>query len=107
MLVGVAGSGKQSLARLAAFAAKQQVFEVTLSRGYGEANFREDLKRIYQLLGPDGQKVSKVLSESKLPPCVDIAQLVLRFVCGLSVQKEWPAGIGLQAQRHAALLGPA
>ena len=58
LLVGVAGSGKQSLARLAAFAAKQQVYEITLSRGYSESSFREDLKKIYQLLGPEGQKVS-------------------------------------------------
>ena len=44
LLVGVGGSGKQSLARLAAFAARCDVFEITLSRGYGEATFREDLK---------------------------------------------------------------
>ena len=60
LLIGVAGSGKQSLARLAAFAAKQQVFEITLSKGYNENSFREDLKKIYQMLGPDGQQVSYI-----------------------------------------------
>jgi dynein heavy chain, axonemal len=44
LLVGVGGSGKQSLARLAAYTARCGVFEITLSRGYGEAAFREDLK---------------------------------------------------------------
>ena len=66
LLIGVAGSGKQSLARLAAFAAKQQVYEITLSKGYNENSFREDLKKIYQMLGPDGQQVSKPLAISTI-----------------------------------------
>ena len=44
LLVGVGGSGKQSLARLAAYTAQCGVFEITLSRGYDEVALREDLK---------------------------------------------------------------
>lgn len=51
LLVGVGGSGKQSLARLAAFANNQKVFQVVLSRSYGETEFREDLKKLYVELG--------------------------------------------------------
>ncbi|NWI34931.1 DYH10 protein, partial [Sula dactylatra] len=51
LLIGVGGSGKQSLMRLAAYTAGCEVFEIILSRGYGENSFREDLKNLYQKLG--------------------------------------------------------
>lgn len=57
LLVGVGGSGKQSLSRLAAFTAGCEVFEITLSRGYGENEFREDLKLLYNKLGIENKKV--------------------------------------------------
>ena len=57
LLVGVGGSGRQSVARLAAFAAGCDIFEITLSRGYGEEEFREDLKTLYHKLGIENKKV--------------------------------------------------
>ncbi|XP_035496799.2 dynein axonemal heavy chain 10-like [Scophthalmus maximus] len=57
LLVGVGGSGKQSLTKLAAFTAGCEVFEIALSRGYCESNFREDLKTLYLKLGIENRKM--------------------------------------------------
>ncbi|XP_061762564.1 dynein axonemal heavy chain 10-like [Nerophis ophidion] len=56
LLVGVGGSGKQSITKLAAFTADCEVFEITLSRGYCESHFREDLKTLYLKLGIEDKK---------------------------------------------------
>lgn len=64
LLVGVGGSGKQSLARLAAYAAGCGVFEITLTRGYDEAAFREDLKKLYTMLGAENKKMIFLFTDS-------------------------------------------
>merc|ERR1711988_60401 len=50
LLIGVGGSGKQSMTKLAAFCAGREVFGITLTRGYGEMQFREDMKELYRML---------------------------------------------------------
>jgi len=64
LLVGVGGSGKQSLTRLAAFSAGCEVFELTLTRGYSEYDFREDLKLLYNKLGIENKKMVFLFTDS-------------------------------------------
>lgn len=55
LVVGIGGSGKQSVIRLAAFAANCEIFEITLNRGYNENSFREDMKQLYNKVGVENK----------------------------------------------------
>ena len=48
MLVGVGGSGKQSLARLASYICNYEVFQISVSSTYGVTEFKENLLSLYR-----------------------------------------------------------
>ena len=51
LLIGVGGSGKQSLARLAAFVSSLDVFQITIKANYGLNDFKSDLNSLYRRAG--------------------------------------------------------
>uniref|UniRef100_A0A182IR22 AAA+ ATPase domain-containing protein n=1 Tax=Anopheles atroparvus TaxID=41427 RepID=A0A182IR22_ANOAO len=66
MLVGIGGSGKQSITRLAAFAAGCEIFEIVLSRGYNETSFREDLKTLFLQVGVKNSKTCFIFKAAQI-----------------------------------------
>jgi dynein heavy chain len=66
LLVGVGGSGKQSLSRLAAHICGYRVYQITISGTYGISELKDDLKAMYQLAGVKEEGVMFLFTDSQI-----------------------------------------
>ena len=66
LLVGVGGSGKRSLTRLAAFICRKQLFypEVSLTKSYTVQSLKDDLKAAYEVAGHQRRGAVFVICDS-------------------------------------------
>lgn len=66
LLVGVGGSGKQSLSRLAAHICGYTTTTIVISGSYGINNFKEDLQKMYKKAGVKGEGTMFLFKDSQI-----------------------------------------
>ncbi|MAC17935.1 MAG: hypothetical protein CMC97_06535, partial [Flavobacteriales bacterium] len=71
MLVGVGGSGKQSLSRLASYISapvnnKNNLFQITLTKTYGDNALFEDIRALYVAAGQKGEPVTFLFTDAEV-----------------------------------------
>eukprot|EP00398_MALV-I-01_sp_L67-1_P000508 gene508-474_t len=66
LLVGLGGSGRQSLSRLAAFVMGQAVSQITISSTYGMTDLKADLVAMYRQAGVKDEEVMFLLTDAQI-----------------------------------------
>ena len=66
LLIGVGGSGKQSLSRLSAYICGLEVKQLAVSSRYGVEDFKEDLRGMFKMAGVKGIPLMFLLTDAQI-----------------------------------------
>jgi dynein heavy chain len=65
-LLGVGGSGRQSLARLATFMSNYKIYQIEVVKGYVMMNWREDIKKVLTQAGVDNKETTFLFVDTQI-----------------------------------------
>lgn len=66
LLVGVGGSGRQSLSRIAGYMCELTTFQITVTKLYRLPEFREDLKILYTRTGVEKKPTAFLFNDTQV-----------------------------------------
>ena len=66
LLVGLGGSGRSSLTKLAAYIEEFEVFSIEISKTYGMNEWHEDIKKVLKLAGESNKKVVFLFADTQI-----------------------------------------
>ncbi|KAG9402276.1 hypothetical protein AC1031_006904 [Aphanomyces cochlioides] len=66
MLVGVGGSGKQSLTKLAAVLGRMQLFQITMTKAYNVSTFLDDWRTLFKIAGQQNKSVVFLCTDNEI-----------------------------------------
>ncbi|VDM31966.1 unnamed protein product [Hydatigera taeniaeformis] len=66
LLLGLGGSGRQSISRLAAHIAEFECFQIELTKSYSTHDWQEDLRRVMMLAGIEDKQVLFLFSDTQI-----------------------------------------
>ncbi|XP_028725159.1 dynein heavy chain 2, axonemal [Peromyscus leucopus] len=66
LLVGIGGSGRQSLARLASSICEYNTFQIEVTKHYRKQEFRDDIKRLYRQAGVELKTTSFLFVDTQI-----------------------------------------
>jgi dynein heavy chain len=66
LLVGVGGSGKQSLSKLTAFILNQDLFKIVVASNYGLGDLKTDIQAVFKKSGMQGVEVLFIMTDSQI-----------------------------------------